>query len=87
MEIGLGAGYIRTLTPSVYVENAYIKEKYFLNDYFISSVSLAVGKNYRDFPFGWFVKPQFIYAIPNFPTGVGYFALELGASYQLKLLR
>lgn len=87
MEVGLGVGYMRTFTPSVYFENADIKKKYFFNDYFISSVSLAAGKNYRDFPIGWFVKPQFIYAIPNFPSGVGYFALELGASYRLKSLR
>ena len=89
-EIALGGGYMKTVTPSVYVENGDLKEKYFHNDYFISSISGCFGKNLtlsKNVPIEWFIKPQFIYALPNFPKGVGYFALEIGVSYHLKALR
>ncbi|CAG5080545.1 hypothetical protein [Parvicella tangerina] len=88
-EMGLGGGYMKTLTPSIYVENGDLKEKYFHNDYFITSISASIGRNMslsRNVPLEWLIKPQFIYALPNFPKGVGYFVLEIGVSYNLKAL-
>lgn len=88
-EIALGGGYMRTLTPSIYIENGELKKINFHNNYFITSVSASIGKNVsckRSVPLEWFIKPQFISALPNFPKSVGYFALELGINYNLKAL-
>lgn len=86
-ELGLGGGYLRTITPSVYVENGNLSKKNFHNDYFISSMFISFGKKISRSKYvhlQWSVKPQFIYALPNFPSGVGYFGLELGVNYLFK---
>ena len=78
---GIGAGYMRTIIPNTYesdsdgsVEKVNAGHNYFLTNYFIRFDRQFSTNGETQ----WFVKPQFIYAMPNFPKGVGYFALELG---------
>ena len=88
-EFGVGAGFLRTFIPNTYelnnrgeVNKTTAGHNYFASSYFISfGKDLSVKKNQ---PIGYFIKPQFIYAAPNFPNGIGYFALELGLQYNLK---
>lgn len=88
-EFGVGLGYLRTFISNTYevsvngeVRKVSAGHNYFATNYFISfGKDLSVKKN---LPIAYFIKPQFMYAVPNFPGGVGYLALELGISYRLK---
>lgn len=88
-ELGIGLGYFRSFIPNTYevnssgeVNKTIAGHNYFASNYFVSfGKDLSVKKN---LPIAYFIKPQFIYTVPNFPSGTGYFALELGISYSLK---
>lgn len=86
---GIGLGYMRTFVPNTFevletgeVEKTIAGHHYFLANYFLSfgrTVHLPSGTSANIF-----IKPQFMIAMPNFPNGVGYFALELGIKKHLK---
>lgn len=86
IEFGIGAGYLRTFIPNTYIvdkndaaEKVYPGYNYFASEYFVSfGKDLQIKKN---IPLSWYIKPQFMYAMPNFPVGTGYFALELGIRF------
>lgn len=88
-ECGIGIGYLRSFIPNSYEVNSSGEVNkivagfnYLATNYFISfGKDLSIKKN---LPIAYFLKPQFIYAVPNFPNGTGYFALELGIRYNLK---
>lgn len=88
-ELGVGLGYLRTFIPNTYEvnENGEVRatsagHHYFATSYFVSfGKDLSVTKN---IPVAYFIKPQFLYAVPNFPKGTGYFAFEIGMNYKLK---
>jgi hypothetical protein len=87
VKYGIGAGYMRTFVPNVYdsnpdgeIETMHEGYNYFLSNYFI-----AFGKDLsvaNEIPMDIFIKPQFMYALPNTSHGVWYFALEIGVSYR-----
>ena len=88
MIFGMGAGYMRTFIPNVYeinsnneIEKTPEGYNYFLTNYFI-----AFGKDLsikHNIPLEIFLKPQIMYALPNYPNGITYFALEVGVCYEL----
>ena len=88
MSYGLGIGYMRTFIPNVYeinsnndIEKSSEGYNYFLTNYFI-----AFGKDLsikHKVPAKIYIKPQIMYALPNFPNGITYFALEVGVCCKL----
>ncbi len=88
-EFGIGAGYLRTLIPNTYEvsENGVVEKVPAGNNYFSTNYFIAFGKDLKinkNLPLAYFIKPQFMFAVPNFPGGTSYFALELGICYKLK---
>lgn len=86
---GFNLGYLGTVVPHTYSlsESGVVERGLGKHSYVWTGCSLAFGKDLsvqHDMPFSWFVKPQFMYALPNFPRGVGYFILETGITYKLK---
>ncbi len=87
-EVGFGIGYLRTFIPNTYevssngeVNKVIAGHNYFASNYFVSfGKDLSIKKN---LPIAYFIKPQFMYTVPNFPNGIGYFAFELGIKYIL----
>lgn len=80
---GVGLGYLRTFIPNTYEINVNgdVQKTIAGHDYLLSSIFVSFGKSiksHRGRSLEYFVKPQFLYATPNFPNGVGYFALEIG---------
>lgn len=85
---GLGAGYLRTFLPNVYeissnnkIEKIHEGKNYFLTNYFI-----VFGKDFslmHKRPIDIYLKPQIMYALPNYSKGTTYFAFEVGVSYKL----
>lgn len=86
---GLGFGYLRTTIPKTYEVNPSSGEVTKVkagHNYFITNISVAFGKDLRDpaeISNSFYIKPQFMYAFPNFPRGVGYFNLEAGSNINL----
>ncbi|RIV71550.1 hypothetical protein D2U88_07230 [Flagellimonas aequoris] len=88
-EIGAGLGYLRTIVPNTYEVDATgeVSKTHAGHNYWAKNLFVTFGrelKSHRGWPMGIFVKPQFLYATPNFPKGVGYFMLELGINVKLK---
>jgi len=86
---GLGVGYLRTFVPNTYsVSDAGIMESTMAgHNYLAGTVFASWGRNFSQeglIPSSVFLKPQFVYAVPNFPGGVAYFMLEVGFNYRLK---
>jgi len=86
---GVNLGFLCTVVPNTYrVLPQGVVEKAIAAHYYVwPGWSLAFGKDLsvkHGTPLSWFVKPQFMYALPNFPSGVGYFILETGIVYKLK---
>ena len=83
--IGSGGGYMRTIIPNSYeVSGTEVAKSTFSgHNYFIGSIFFEFGKSSRSGPWGYYIKPQLLYAIPNFPNGVGYLAFEIGLTHQL----
>jgi hypothetical protein len=84
---GIGAGYMRTFVPNVYEFNGGgdIKKIHAGNNYFVTSCFITFGKELtflKNIPAGIYIKPQLLYALPNYPKGVMYFALEAGLKYR-----
>jgi len=87
IEYGIGLGYLSTIIPKTFTvtDNGDIKKTISGHHYLLTNYSITLGKDlhvtyYR--PFRIFAKPQFLLALPNFPNATGYFALELGLTYQ-----
>lgn len=88
-ELGAGFGYMRTFIPNTFEvgENDVVSKTSAGHDYWAKNVFMTFGKEFkrgRKRPMGYFIKPQFVYATPNFPKGVGYFMLEIGMNFKLK---
>ena len=89
MTFAIGAGYMRTFIPRVYDfnSNGEIEKIDAGYNYFISNYSVAFGKDLsikKKIPLSIYIKPQLMYAMPNYSNGVRYAALELGLNYRLK---
>ncbi|WP_339915837.1 hypothetical protein [Yeosuana marina] len=87
--IGSGAGYLRTFIPNTYkvTNTGDVKKVNAGYNYFMTNVFMSFDKKLKwatKNPVHLYIKPQFMYALPNFPNGVGYFALEIGLKYSLK---
>lgn len=85
---GFGAGYMRTFIPNVYDlnSNGEIEKIHTGYNYCITDFSVAFGKDLsvqKNIPMNIYIKPQFLYAFPNYSKGIWYFILELGVSYKL----
>lgn len=85
----IGAGYMRTFIPNVYDlnSNGEIEKIHVGYNYFITNYSITFGKDLsikRKIPLSIYIKPQLMYAIPNYSNGIKYFVLELGLNYRLK---
>jgi hypothetical protein len=88
MTYAIGAGYMRTFIPNVYDlnSNGEIKKIHVGYNYFITNYSITFGKDLsikKKIPLSIYIKPQLIYAIPNYSKGIKYFALEIGVNYRL----
>ncbi|MEZ4773284.1 MAG: hypothetical protein R3D00_08880 [Bacteroidia bacterium] len=86
--VGIGVGYMRTQVPHVYEIHAdgEIGKIHAGYNYFVTNYSLTFGKDLsikRNIPVGIFIKPQVMYAVPNYNGGILYFALEAGLNYHL----
>ncbi len=87
-EVGAGFGYLRTFVPNTYQVSASgeVSKTSAGHNYFSGNLFLTFGKNLEPLtklPMDVFLKPQWMYAVPNFPNSVSYFALELGLNYRL----
>ena len=85
--LAIGAGYMRTFIPNVYdlKSNGGIEKIHVGYNYFITNYSITFGKDLsikKKLPLSIYIKPQLIYAIPNYSKGIKYFALELGVNYR-----
>lgn len=86
---GLHLGYLTTAVPNTYVlnEGGTMERKFSGHHYLWPGLSCTIGKDFskaETTSFAWYLKPQFRYAVPNFPTGVGYFIVETGIRYPIK---
>lgn len=87
-EFGIGTGYLRTFIPNTYkvMSNGEVSKVIAGHNYFSTNYFLSFGRNLNiknKIPISYFFKPQFMYTIPNFPRGVGYFILEFGLNFKL----
>tara|TARA_R110002050_G_scaffold6037_1_gene25783 strand:- start:1362 stop:1895 length:534 start_codon:yes stop_codon:yes gene_type:complete len=87
-EVGIGLGYLRTFIPNTYEVNSSgeVNKTNAGYNYFATNHFISFGKDLsikKDLDLAYFIKPQFMYVVPNFPNGIGYFALELGIKYIL----
>lgn len=88
-DFGLGVGYLRTMTYHSYKvdEEGNMDKSIASFGHLSSSVSVAIGKDLsvkRTIPIALFVKPQFMYAVPNFNNGTTYFLFQIGVKYKFK---
>lgn len=88
-ELGIGAGYLRTFIPNTFEVNgnSEVNSTHAGSNYFATNYFFAFGRDLRikeNLPIGYFIKPQLVYVIPNFPNGTTYFILEIGIKYYLK---
>ena len=87
--VGIAPGYLRTFIPNSYAIKAdgVIEKITTGNNYFLGDISLTFGKDLsinKDIPIAYYVKPQFLKAIPSASNATNYFALELGVQYKLE---
>ena len=80
---GLGAGFLGVLIPNSFSYTSEgLRRKREGNTYFISSYFIQFGRSFGSEKNKMlFVKPTFLYAVPNFVNGVGYFGLEFGLQF------
>lgn len=87
IEVGAGAGYLKTLIPNSFeVNDNEVQKSSAGHSYFASSVFFSFGKNLqpeKEIPISYFIKPQLLLGVPGFPSATGYFGLELGFKYDL----
>ncbi|WP_215223809.1 hypothetical protein [Echinicola shivajiensis] len=89
LALGFGLGGLKTFVPNVYepTPNGEVKKAKAGMGYFASSYFISFGKDLSaksEIPLEYFIKPQFLLALPNFPNNTGYFFLELGLKYKLR---
>lgn len=87
LECGIGLGYLRTFIPNTFEvdSNGEVKNGSGGHDYLVTNYFITFGKDFifnKPVPIAYYIKPQFMYAVPNFPTGIAYFALEIGFRYR-----
>ena len=85
---GIGAGYLRTFIPNTYSvnDNNEVKKENAGYNYFLGSTFISFEKNLKFStrkPLKLYIKPQFMYALPNFPKGVAYLMMEVGLKYTI----
>ncbi len=88
-DVGVGLGYLRTVIPNVYevTSSGELNKVNVGYNYFSSLWFFTLGKSVKkenSKSFSLFVKPQLMYAVPNFYYGTGYFFLELGVNFKIK---
>ncbi len=78
--VGVGLGYLRSYIPKVYEvsPNGEVNPGNASHGYLLTSLNARWERFIKKAGFSYFIQPQFLYALPNFPNGVGHFALELG---------
>ena len=83
---GLGIGYLHSIIPNVFevTDEGQVEESRASHNFFLASIYTRWGRQLKDSQFGYFFQPQFLYALPNYPNGVAYLALEIGITYRLK---
>lgn len=82
---GLGIGYLMSFIPNVFEVNPEggVEPTLAAHHFVLASTYVRFGRQFKESPWGYFIQPQFIYALPNYPNGVAYLALELGITYKL----
>ncbi|MDC6366836.1 MULTISPECIES: hypothetical protein [Flavobacteriaceae] len=88
LSYGVGAGYLRTFIPNAFSvnDNNVVKKENVGYNYFLGSTFISFEKNLKFStrkPLKLYIKPQFMYALPNFPKGVGYLMMEVGLKYTI----
>ncbi|USD25861.1 hypothetical protein [Flagellimonas marinaquae] len=88
-ELGAGLGYLRTFVPNTFEvgPTGEVSKVHAGHHYWAKNIFFTIGRELKSknrSPIGMFIKPQFLYATPNFPKGVGYFMLEIGLNLKLK---
>lgn len=86
---GLGVGYLMSFIPNVFevTPEGSVEPTTAVHHFVLASSYVRFGRQFKDSPVGYFIQPQFIYALPNFPNGVAYLALELGITYKLNFAK
>lgn len=86
--LGVGAGYLRTIVPSVYsLENGAIEKVSGGYNYLLSNYFATFGKDLSvngKLPLELYAQPQVMNVIPNTRPAIWYFALELGMRLKLE---
>lgn len=87
-QFGIGLGYMKTLIPNTYQvkDNGSVEKVTAGHGYLATNYFICFGKDLqpkRGIPISYYVKPQWLLALPNFPTGTGYFMLEIGITKKL----
>jgi hypothetical protein len=87
--VSIGAGYLRTFVPNTFSlqENGNVEKVIAGQNQLALSLSAGFGHRFQRpglQQLSWHFQPQFIYALPGFPKGIGYFAINAGISYHLK---
>lgn len=84
---GFGLGYMRTFASNVYEvdDSGQVQNSSFTNNYFVTDIFLAFGKDQynQGKNLGYYFKPHFMIASPNYVNNVGYFITEFGVKYYL----
>ncbi len=88
LSYAIGAGYMRTFIPNVYVINSTGEIERFHTgyNYFTTNYSVTFGKIFRnknECLKSIFFTPQLINVLPNYTKSIWYFALEIGVSFDL----
>lgn len=85
---GIGLGYLRTYVPNTYqISEAGEMEKTTAgHNYFTGSAFVSWGRAFEQngfIPSRAYIKPQLMYAMPNFPNAVAYLLFEVGVNYKI----
>ena len=84
---GMGVGYLRSFIPNTYQagSDGQAVDAVAGHHYFATSIAVRFGRaihlEKRDL--GFYISPQFLYLLPNFPKGTGYFLLEIGVNHMM----
>jgi len=87
--VGAGLGYMRTLIPNTFEvnENGEVNSVNAGHNYGLASIYLTFGRDFyiaKNKNWKYFIKPQYVMAIPGFPNITSYFLLELGVAYRFR---
>lgn len=85
-EVRIGFGLLQTFVPNTFEvgENGELSRNRFAgNTYFMPSVSLGLGKDIPDSPWGYHIRPMVFWYMPHFAKPTMNFVLEAGVSRRL----